>query len=136
MNKAFLFVVLCQTAMVATAHEVSRTAAPSAASFICGGVGQMEQDWFKQQASRHDALLTFATRTGAYIADVDVKVRAKDGMVLAEGRCGGPLMLLDLKNPGTYRIEATFENERQIRNVHIGQQPKRLSFLWPDPPST
>lgn len=100
-------------------------------SFRCGGVGQGEQDRFKAEAPQHDALLTFAVSTGAYLADVDVRVTDSKGAVVAEGKCGGPLMLLDLPGKGSYTVAATAQGKTQSKTLAIGQRPARAVFTWP-----
>lgn len=77
-------------------------------------------------------VVSFATPGGAYVADVDVKVTRADGTVLLQGACGGPLMLLDVPAAGNYRIDAAFAGRQQHKDVHLGQRPARLSFVWSD----
>lgn len=100
------------------------------AAFRCGGVGQAEQASIKQEASRHDALLTFATPSGSYLAGVDFTVLSSDGHVVLQGTCDGPLMLLDVPHAGSYRVQANYHGRSQAKTVHMGEHTARLSFLW------
>lgn len=100
-------------------------------SFRCGGVGVGEQDKFKAEASQHDALLTFAVSTGAYLADVGVRITDSHGAVVLEGKCDGPLMLLDLPGKGSYTVAATAEGKTQQKTLAIGQRPASATFTWP-----
>ena len=102
----------------------------STAGFTCGGVGQGDQDRIKGQASAHAALVTFASSTGAYVAGVEVKVTGRDGKVVAQGACNGPLMLLDVPGSGRYRIEAAYGGREQHKDVQLGTGGARVSFTW------
>lgn len=100
------------------------------AAFRCGGVGASEQASIKQEAARHDALLTFATPGGSYLAGVDFTVTSSDGHVVLQGTCDGPLMLLDVPHAGRYRVQANYNGHEQTRTVRMGDHTARLSFLW------
>jgi hypothetical protein len=101
-----------------------------AAGFRCGGVGQEDQDRMKAEAPRHALMLTFATTDGAYVADVDVEIR-KGGKVVLQGRCTGPLMLVDLAPAGSYEVSATAQGKTQHKTVSIGSKPASSTFTWP-----
>lgn len=101
-----------------------------AQSFRCGGVGQAEQEQFKGEAARHSALLTFAVSTGAYVGDVDFSVTDSQGKVVLQGRCGGPLMLLDLPARGSYQVSASYEGKAQRKAIVVGSKPARPVFTW------
>jgi hypothetical protein len=125
MKQSLILALLCQAAALACAQP-----AP-AARFVCGGVGQNEQEQFKRDAASHNALVTFATPGGAYVAGVDVKVSDSGGKLLTQGRCEGPLMLLDVPGSGRYRIDAAYGGEQQHKDVQLGgSSPARLSFVW------
>lgn len=100
--------------------------------FICGGIGASEAERMKALAGQYDLMVTFAASNGAYLADVDVEIaHGKDTLVTA--RCGGPIMLVDLPKPGTYRITADTEGQKQVRTARIrdGDSGKRVSVTWP-----
>jgi len=101
-----------------------------AQSFRCGGIGTAEQDQFKAEASQHDALLTFALSTGAYVSDVDVRITDGSGKTVVQGRCGGPLMLVDLPGKGSYQVNASFEGKAQSKSLAVGAKPARATFTW------
>jgi hypothetical protein len=118
-------------ATVLLAHCAAGALAQSPA-FRCGGVGQDDQQSIKAEAARHGLLLTFSTPGGAYIADVEVEVRRGDQLVL-QGRCTGPLMLLDLAPPGSYEVRASAQGREQRKTVTVGDKPSSLGFVWPAP---
>ncbi|MBK6009299.1 carboxypeptidase regulatory-like domain-containing protein [Ramlibacter ginsenosidimutans] len=112
------------------AAAVPALAAGHEAGFRCGGIGESEQASIKQEAPRHDALLTFATRGGAYLAGVDFTVTSSDGNVVLQGTCDGPLMLLDVPRAGSYRVQASYNGHAQTKTVRMGEHTARMSFLW------
>ena len=100
-------------------------------AFRCGGVGQAEQEQFKAEAANHQALLTFALSTGAYLSDVDFRIADSAGKVVLEGKCSGPLMLLDLPGQGSYQVTASSQGRSQSKTVTMGAKPTRVTFTWP-----
>lgn len=109
--------------------------------FVCGGIGMTEAERMKTLSSQYDLMITFAASNGAYLADIGVDIsHGKDKLVSAT--CGGPIMLVDLPKPGTYRITAESEGQQQVRTARVrdGETGKRVSVTWPvrlvDSPST
>ena len=126
--------LLLQLAGFAIAQSAQATASGAASanagSFTCGGVGSEDQARIKAEAARHDVLVTFSTVGGAYVADVDVEI-GQGGKVVLQGRCNGPLMLVDLAPKGSYEIRATSNGRTQRKTVNVGAtRPANVSFVW------
>jgi hypothetical protein len=104
-----------------------------AQSFVCGGVSVDESQSMKAQAAGHDMMLTFATSSGAYLADVAVKIQGPGGATVVDANCGGPIMLVDLPGPGTYRITATASGVTRQSSVSVtrAKRPATAVFTWP-----
>lgn len=109
------------------------SAVASAQSFSCGGVGQDEQQRMKAEAGSHDLMLTFATSSGAYMADVTVRIQNGRGATVLDARCDGPILLADLPGPGTYRVTASAAGASKQRSVTVGRgkRPASATFVWP-----
>lgn len=123
-------------ALVACAAGSALAQAPAApangsAAYRCGGVGNEDQQSMKAAAASHDLLVTFALGTGAYVSNVDVRITSGSGAPVLQVRCGGPLMLVDLPQAGTYQVEASFEGKSQRKSVTVGEPSKSLVFTWP-----
>ena len=126
MKRWILVALLAQAAAGALAQA---SASAHAGSFRCGGVGEEDQRRIKAEASQHDLMLTFATTTGAYLADVDVQIRQGANTVL-QGHCNGPLMLVDLARNdlgrvcdfGTVQVKDLMIIERYSHVMHIVSQ--------------
>jgi hypothetical protein len=75
-------------------------------TYLCGGVGEDEEAYMKTEAKGYDLMLTFATRDGAYLADVDVDIKDAKGNSVLQAACDSPIMLVDLPRSGNYRVRA------------------------------
>ncbi len=104
-----------------------------AQSYECGGIGVGEQQRMKAAAAGHDLMLTFATSTGAYLADVAVQVRDRRGATVLDVTCDGPIMLADVPARGTYRVTARSGGVARERSVSVnrGKGPASATFVWP-----
>jgi hypothetical protein len=120
---------LCLAALLLSAASF----AASAQTFVCGGVGLDEQQRIKAEAGSHDLMLTFATSSGAYMADVAVRIQDRRGATVLDARCDGPILLADLPGPGTYRVTATAAGASRQRSVSVarGKRPAKATFIWP-----
>jgi hypothetical protein len=107
-------------------------------TFLCGGVGEQEQAYMKEQAKSYDMMLTFATRSGAYLANVDVDIQDSKGNDVLQANCDGPMMLVDLPRSGTYRVRAETSGYTRNSTVKVVAGKNRSShtvaravMIWP-----
>jgi hypothetical protein len=103
-------------------------------TWLCGGVGAGEVAQMKRRARDYDMMLTFATRRGEYLADVNVGITDAKGHALVQARCDGPIMLVDFPRGGTYRVHAETGGYSLDRTARIAAKPDRTKSLvmhWP-----
>jgi hypothetical protein len=133
MKRSLFLLALAGTLTVALAQRPMLTEAGSA-SYVCGGVGLDEQQEMKNAARGHDLMLTFATSTGAYVADVNVDIRNSRGDAVLNVQCGGPIMLVDLPAAGSYRITAEVAGVARQRTVKVARAGHLAAavFVWPE----
>jgi hypothetical protein len=136
MKQIALPLALAALTALAFAQPASDPVAPAvrgaAASFICGGIGQPEAEALKAQAAGHDLMLTFATATGAYLADVQVSIADARGHVVLDGVCDGPIMLVDLPAGGTWRVTAQVNGLARQQTVKTSRgHTARATMVWP-----
>ncbi|HJW56742.1 MAG TPA: hypothetical protein VJ577_15850 [Burkholderiaceae bacterium] len=103
-------------------------------TYLCGGVGESESTQIKQTARNYDMMLTFATRRGNYLADVDVNIKDAKGNALLQTTCDAPIMLINFPKSGVYRISAEAAGYTLNKTARV--QAKRhahaaLVMLWP-----
>ena len=106
-------------------------------TYLCGGVGAEETAYMKQEAKRYDLMLTFATRDGAYLADVDVDIKDAKGNSVLQTACDSPIMLIDLPHGGKYKVRAetagyTLNQTVKVASGKGGRQHVASTVLsWP-----
>ncbi|HYD94909.1 MAG TPA: hypothetical protein VEC01_06255 [Noviherbaspirillum sp.] len=106
-------------------------------TYLCGGVGEEEIAYMKQQARDYDMMLTFAARDGAYLADVDVDIKDAKGNTVLQTACDSPIMLVDLPRGGSYRVRAEtagYSLNRTVRVAGAGNKRQRVAstiLSWP-----
>lgn len=106
-------------------------------TYICGGVGEEEAALMKTQARKHDMMLTFATRRGEYLADVNVEIADAKGNTMLQANCDSPLMLVDLPHSGTYRVRAetagyAMNQTVKVANVKSKAHVASAILSWPE----
>jgi hypothetical protein len=119
-----LFLFLAPVCSVAMAQ-------PAPPTYVCGGVGQADQQAMKAQAGQHSVMLTFAVSNGAYLADVDVQIAGPKGAVVLSARCDGPIMLVDLP-AGTWHVTARVNGQSRSKTViAVAGRNTQATFVWP-----
>jgi hypothetical protein len=92
-------------------------------TYVCGGVGKEEASYMKQQAKKHDMLLTFAAKDGEFLADVNVAIKDAKGNTVLETTCDGPMMLVDVPKGGKYHVHAVANGHPIDRTVTVSKAP-------------
>ncbi|WP_157118917.1 carboxypeptidase regulatory-like domain-containing protein [Azohydromonas lata] len=97
---------------------------------IVGGVGATSQQMMRQVAPQYGLGMTFATRSGDYLADVGVVIRDQQGREVVSTVSEGPMMLVDLPG-GRYAVEATYQGRELERRVTVPESGHRqLVMHW------
>lgn len=103
-------------------------------TYLCGGVGKEEANYMKRQARAYDMMLTFATRDGGYLADVNVDIKDAKGNDVLQANCDSPMLLIDLPKSGTYRIHADAAGYTLDRTAKVQVKRKKgasvASSMW------
>jgi hypothetical protein len=136
MKKPAILLAFAQVCALALAQAppapVSPGSGKSAATFTCGGVGTDDQQKMKAAAGQYDLMLTFAASNGAYLADVDVEIRDSKGGVVLAAKCDGPIMLVDLPSPGSWRVTAQANGQARQKTITTRRGGHaQASFIWP-----
>ncbi len=102
-------------------------------TYLCGGIGSDESAQMKKSARDYDLMLTFASRKGNYLADIDVDISGKNNASL-QATCDAPIMLVDFPKSGSYQIKATTNGKALTRNTSVKSSKghKALVMVWPD----
>ena len=103
-------------------------------TYLCGGVGTTESAQIKSEARDYDMMLTFATKGGNYLADVNVNIADAHGNPILKTTCGAPIMLIDFPKSGTYHVRAEtggYTLNKTARVSTKGRSHSALVMLWP-----
>ena len=135
---AFAILGVCAAAGPATAAEAagdgvgttSGTAAPEA-RFVSGGVSLEERDALQARREAFNLwVITAARKSGAYMAQVRVKVSDAQQRVVYDGELEGPWLFIDLPL-GRYLIEARLGDQIQHRSttIHPGDHHQAVFYF-------
>lgn len=97
-------------------------------TFVTGGVGKPEAAAMKAVAGRYDLMLVFADRSGHYLADVDVKIKNKEGNTVLD-TVSDPILLVDLPS-GRYTVQANANGELLVRTFSLTGKTDRQSIQF------
>ena len=102
--------------------------------YAMGGVSVSDLQDLERHKDRFSLWVTLAARkTGAYLADVQVKISGKDGKVAFNQLVPGPWLFIDLP-AGPHQIEASYRGKPQTRTVRIHDGDRhQLVFYFDDP---
>ena len=93
-------------------------------TYVCGGVGSDEAERMKRAARKYDLMVTFATRQGDYLSDVEVDIADTRGRSLLNTTCDGPIMLVDVPKGGRYHIRGKFDGRSTSGTALLGRGAK------------
>lgn len=109
----------------------AQTGGAAKVDYLSGGVSLDEREVLAGRGKEFNLkVVTAAERSGAYLADVRMKVvDTRDAKVLLETTMDGPWFLAQLP-PGKYVLEATFEGKTLTKTVAIGKEGQREAYFY------
>jgi hypothetical protein len=110
-----------------------RASTENGITWVCGGVGSDEAERMKRAARDHDLMVTFATKEGSYLSDVQVDIADTRGHSLLNTTCSGPIMLVDLPKGGRYHIRGESDGRAAsgIAQFRPGRKGTPLHLVMP-----
>lgn len=94
--------------------------------YLTGGIGVAEREWLDQHGADYSQRLEFSKgERGAFVSQVALTVRDRDGTVVFEAESDGPILYIDLPE-GRYRADARYAGETRefALNVRAGGQSR------------
>jgi hypothetical protein len=126
-GRLFVALLAVAAALPSPAVEVRRD---GDVQWVSGGVGADEREEMVLALPDHNLkVLTAAEGSGAFLAAVQVTVRAADGRTLFAASLDGPWLFARLP-PGRYALVATWEGRTQSRSFTIPATGRRELFLY------
>jgi hypothetical protein len=112
------------------AHAAVYDRTAGGAAFIEGGVGEEEESVLMAEESAYALTVrTVARRSGAYLADVHLRILDAAGRVVFERQLQAPWLLIDLP-PGRYEIEGVHDAEVRRQAVSLVPRAHRHVVLY------
>lgn len=103
--------------------------------YASGGIGQDEVEQLKQMSDKFSLQLIVSSRSGAYLADMQVSIIGANSQKVLDAPLDAPWLLVDLA-PGTYKVFVTHRNgQTQERNVTITSGKKTELVVQFDVPA-
>jgi hypothetical protein len=93
-----------------------------------GGVGEEERAEFMRSYGEYNLHLAFAEMSGAFLADVDVRIQDARGQELWSGTVDGPMLFARVPS-GRYTVIAEFGGETKQRTIEVGSAPAPMQYV-------
>ncbi|AWV00493.1 hypothetical protein SAMN03159335_07524 [Burkholderia cepacia] len=101
-------------------------------TYVTGGIGADEVGAFREAASRYNLRMTFASKTGEYLSDVDVSILEGMRHVLTV-QTTGPFLYVRLP-AGRYTVSARDRHIHETKQVRVdSHRGVDIRFYWEDP---
>ncbi|MEJ5027683.1 carboxypeptidase regulatory-like domain-containing protein [Comamonas sp. MYb69] len=127
--------MLCAALLSATAAHAQHPALQKAGDvqYVCGGIGIDESTAMRAAMKDYPLSLLFATRSGDYLAKIQVVIADGKGQEVAQFQAQGPVCLLRLDS-GRYTVKANAEGGKTIdQSVEVapaGTPGKTLDYRF------
>lgn len=133
-RSAFLGAALLAASLcVSAAITEGRTA--NDRRYANGGIGIEEVEQLKQMADKFSLQLIVSSRSGAYLADMHVKIAGATGQQVLDTKLDAPWLLVDLM-PGTYTVSVAHQGGKpQERKVTITSGKREQMTIQFDVPA-
>lgn len=123
---------ICAALLSTTAAHAQHPALQRAgeAQYVCGGIGIDESKAMRAAMTDYPLSLLFATKSGDYLAKIQVVIEDGRGTKVVQFEAQGPVCLLRLNN-GSYTIKATADGGKAIsQSVTVGTPGKTLDYRF------
>ena len=115
------------------AQSLPQPVSQNGIAYITGGVGEDEVQVFRAAASRYSLRLTFASKSGHYLSDVDVAIVSSTDQSILAVHTEGPFLFVRLP-AGRYQVHARAERITETRGIRVpAHGGVDLHFYWNEP---
>jgi hypothetical protein len=119
-------------AMTPPAGAMVRGTTDTGRNFISGGVGIDEVAALNDERSKYAlAVLTAARGSGAFLADIRIRITGVHDALILDTVMDGPWLLVDLP-AGRYNIEATYNSRVQKTQLSLGSHGHQQATFYFD----
>lgn len=100
------------------AQAASAPVAMQGVTYLTGGIGEDEVQQLRAAAAKYNLRVTFASKTGAYLSDIDVSISTESKRDVLSIRTEGPLLFVQVP-PGRYILAANYAGKAQTKHVTV-----------------
>lgn len=100
----------------------------NAVTFITGGVGDEERDYFKQVRDQYSLHIMNSSKNGEFTGDSTLTIYNREGNAIVTSDIG-PLTYVDLP-PATYTLTVENNGAVQKKYVKITRKSSNIHFVW------
>jgi hypothetical protein len=131
-QQAAALLLLSVSLLSGTAVAMQSGKTPDGAAYVSGGVSSEEQRALHERRNDYTLwVITAASKSGSYLADVLVTIRDSNKRVVFTGRLDGPWLFIDLPLGG-YEVEAALDGKAQRRTTTIHRGDLHQAFFYFD----
>ena len=129
---AALILATALAASAAPATAMVRGTTDTGRNFVSGGIGSDEVATLNLERSHYAlAILTAARGSGAFLADIHIRITDAHAAVVLDTVMDGPWLLVDLP-AGRYDIQASLDNRVQRTNLTFGSSGHQQATFYFD----
>ena len=127
--------LLCAALLAASAAHAQHPALQKAGDlqYVCGGIGIDESTAMRAAMKDYPLSLLFATKSGDYLAKIQVVIEGEKGTEVGQFQAQGPVCLIRL-DAGRYTVKASAEGGKSIdQSVEVapaGAPGKTLDYRF------
>jgi hypothetical protein len=129
------FIILCYPALSFSENFAVLAGGDSVGiniPYMSGGIGSDERDALSQKSRDFNLKVVCATKGGAYLPDIALKIKEENGTTVLAVQSEGPWFFAKL-SPGNYTVTATLEETTLSQKVQITQGGQSIVyFFWPE----
>lgn len=128
---AWIVGVVLGLTLASVAFAATRGSSAQGRPFVSGGVSFEELQALHTRRDDYSFwVVTAAKRSGAHLADVQLKIVDSDKRTVFEGLLDGPWLFIDL-SLGRYSVEATFDGQtqRKVATIHPGDHHQAFFYF-------
>jgi hypothetical protein len=131
MHRIEHWTLIALMALVAStpASSAAQDRRPADVAYASGGVSEESRDNLNAIAGDFNLKVVMATKTGEYLADVDVAITDDRGRRMVAAVADGPWFFARLP-PGRYTIAASANGAMQRKSVTVGTRQTRVDLRW------
>ena len=110
--------------------QVQVSGADGSVSYVSGGIGAFEKEWFTSRANDFSLKVSYNDSTGHNLAGVNATLTDSSGAQVLNTTTDGPLLLVNAK-PGRYKLTSSYEGQSKTNTFTLSKRTTRVGVTFP-----